>query len=189
MSWVKPFPDKALTGHFGKIRTFKGAPSNPHRGTDWAPAGSNKGKTSIPAIANGTVRLVQWSNILGWVVVQSAMANKKVWFIGYCHLACSKHGVNCKGPAQKCTTPFAIEVGQKVTAGKPFGMVMGTSGGASSGVHLHATLSDSLKGVFSGNVYDLHKMIESLAKPAAAKEKPTTTESHQCKCEHCGKVI
>jgi murein DD-endopeptidase MepM/ murein hydrolase activator NlpD len=185
MSWRQPFPDSTLTGHFGKIRTFKGAPSNPHRGTDWAPGA----KQAIPNITAGKVALIQWSNILGWVVVQSAMANKKVWFIGYCHLACSKHGVNCKGPAQKCTTPFAIEVGQKVTAGKPFGMVMGTSGGASSGVHLHSTLSDSLKGVFSGNVYDLHKMIESLAKPAAEKVKPAATESHQCKCEHCGKVI
>lgn len=100
MSWRQPFPDSTLTGHFGKIRTFKGAPSNPHRGTDWAP-GADK---VIPNITAGKVALIQWSNILGWVLV--IQADDKPWFVGYCHLSCSTHGINCKGPAQKCSTPF-----------------------------------------------------------------------------------
>jgi murein DD-endopeptidase MepM/ murein hydrolase activator NlpD len=181
MSWRQPFPDSTLTGHFGKIRTFKGAPSNPHRGTDWAPGA----KKAIPNITAGKVALIQWSNILGWVLV--IQADDKPWFVGYCHLSCSVHGINCKGPAQKCSTPFrSTKVGDTKDLGETIGRV-GNTGSASSGSHLHATLSKTLKGVFSGTVMDLHAHIKAnKAKPAAAK-KPKA--QHECVCATCGKAI
>ena len=200
-SWKAPFDDKFVTGDFGKVRTFKGAPSNPHRGTDWAP----KGGTIIPAIADGTVKLIQWSDILGWVLVQSAAWNGKTYYIGYCHLYCAKHGVNCPGPKKAGDhSPFtSTKVGDKKKQGEPVGRV-GTSGSASSGPHLHATLSTALKGVFSGTVLDLRAFIKGTAekvtesKPAAQKSPaptkkvvaaPKETTKVIYACPHCKKEL
>lgn len=146
MGWVMPFSEKLVTGHYGTMSEFRRRNNmQAHSGTDWAP----KGGTVIPAIANGTVRLIQWSNVLGWVVVQSAMTkDRKTVHIGYCHIACDKHGINCKGPAQKCTTPTSLKVGDKLSAGKPSGMKCGNTGSASTGAHLHATLGKGIKDVF-----------------------------------------
>jgi murein DD-endopeptidase MepM/ murein hydrolase activator NlpD len=160
-TFMLPFPDSKLTGHFGKIRKIKGVPTTPHRGTDW---GVKEG-TPIPAVSNGTVRLVQWSNILGWVLVQSVIGKDgKVMFVGYCHLK---------------EKPKLI-AGQKVAVGDTIGLC-GSTGSASSGPHLHATLSPALRGVFQGTVFDLHKYIlEQLEKPSkgrtAAKKPATTTK-------------
>lgn len=150
--WMKPFPDKTRTGYFGKIRTFKGAPKNPHRGTDWGiPA-----KKPIPAITDGKIMLVQYSKILGWVIVQSAKdAAGKIWYIGYCHLH--------EEPK--------LKKGEVVKCGDTVGLV-GNTGSASSGAHLHATLSDSIKGVFFGNVFDLDKKIEEEMKLAGGSAAP-----------------
>lgn len=180
MAWQLPFPDKLVTGDFGKVRTFKGAPSNPHRGTDWAP----KGGTIIPAIASGTIKLIQWSDILGWVVVQTASWKGKTYYIGYCHLHCAKHGVNCKGPKKlgDHSPLVSTKVGDKKKIGEPVGRV-GTSGSASSGSHLHATLSKTLKGVFYGTVYDLRAFIKGTA------EKPSESLSEPKKIEKASKIV
>lgn len=150
MSWVMPFPEKNITGEYGTLSAFRRKNKmQPHSGTDWAPAGSNKGKTLIPAIADGTIKLVQWSKVLGWVVVQTA-ADKdgKIWFIGYCHLACKKCGINCKG-AHGPEVALSVKVGDKVTAGDvSHGLTIGNTGNASSGAHLHATLGKAVKDVF-----------------------------------------
>jgi murein DD-endopeptidase MepM/ murein hydrolase activator NlpD len=138
--WAMPFPEKRVTGHFGKIRTFKGAPTNPHRGTDW----SLKNGEKIPAITDGKIMVVQFSKVLGWVLVQSAKdSSGKIFYIGYCHL--KDKPVLEKGTVVKC--------GETIALG-------GNTGSASSGPHLHATLSDSIKGVFYGNVFDLFKKIK-----------------------------
>ena len=138
--WAMPFPESRVTGHFGKIRTFKGAPTNPHRGTDW----SLKNGEKIPAITDGKIMLVQFSKVLGWVLVQSAKdSSGKIFYIGYCHL--KDKPVLEKGTVVKC--------GETIALG-------GNTGSASSGPHLHATLSDSIKGVFYGNVFDLFKKIK-----------------------------
>lgn len=178
--FMLPFPDKQLTGHFGKIRTFKGAPSNPHRGTDWA----GKEGTPIPAVAKGTIKLVKWSDILGWVIVQTVMGNdKKVMYVGYCHLK----------------NEPKLKVGDKVEMGDTVGL-LGNSGSFSSGPHLHATLSDSLKGVFAGNVYDLYKYLQDniknpptsptepqkVAEPAKIEEKAPETPNL---CPTCGQEV
>lgn len=178
MSWIMPFPEKAITGEYGTMSDFRRKNKmQAHSGTDWAPAGSNKGKTAIPAIATGTIKLVQWSNVLGWVVVQSAMdKDKKVKYIGYCHLACNKCGINCKGNHDS-NVAITLKVGDKVKAGDTVAFI-GNTGSASSGAHLHATLSDRLKGVFgvTADKQDLKKAIKAnagSAKPAAAPEKPS----------------
>ncbi len=150
MTWLMPFPVKTITGEYGTLSAYRRKNKmQPHSGTDWAPPGSNKGKTLIPAIADGTIKLVQWSKVLGWVVVQTA-ADKdgKIWFIGYCHLACKKCGINCKG-AHGPEIALSVKVGDKVTAGDvTHGMTIGNTGNASSGAHLHATLGKAVKDVF-----------------------------------------
>lgn len=150
--WQLPFGDKFVTGHYGTMSEYRKKHNmQPHSGTDWAqPEG-----TPIPAIAKGTIKLIQWSDVLGWVVVQTAMdKNKDIWYLGYCHLA--------KKPE--------YEVGHKISAGDKIGAIGGgkkfPSGSASSGGHLHATASKTLKGVFGPTTakVDLYKLIkENLA--------------------------
>lgn len=123
-----PFDPKFITGRFGTLSEFRKAHGmQPHSGVDWArPVG-----TPIPAIAKGTIVLSQESKVLGHVVVQRVMdKEKKIWFVGYCHLA--KPG---------------LEVGTKVEEGETIGLV-GNTGSASSGPHMHLTVSRELKGVF-----------------------------------------
>lgn len=183
MTWKLPFDDKFVTGDFGKIRKFKGAPTNPHRGTDWAP-GAQK---IIPNITAGTVALIKWSNIMGWGVVIKTDAKDtdgKPWYVSYHHLHCAKHGINCKGPkVHGDHSPFtSTKEGDRKELGEPVGRV-GNTGSASSGAHLHACLSKTLKGAWSGTVYDLRKYIKAQAKkpstartaPQKSLEKPKTT--------------
>ena len=181
MSWVMPFPEKAITGEYGTLSAYRRKNKmQPHSGTDWAPGGSNKGKTLIPAVANGTIKLVQFSKVLGWVVVQTA-ADKdgKIWYIGYCHLACKRCGINCAG-GHGADLALTVKVGDKVTAGDvTHGMTIGNSGSASSGAHLHATASKQLKGVFGATTdkVDLKKLILSNGNGAAPKvDKKTAKE-------------
>jgi murein DD-endopeptidase MepM/ murein hydrolase activator NlpD len=144
-NFMLPFPDKVLTGHFGKIRTIKGKKTQPHRGTDWAP----KRGTPIPAVSNGTVMLVQYSTVLGWVLVQSVKGfDGKVMYVGYCHM----------------DTEPVLKVGDKLKIGQTIGKV--GNEGFSSGAHLHATLSDAIKGVFAGSVFDLYKYLSAQIKNA-----------------------
>jgi murein DD-endopeptidase MepM/ murein hydrolase activator NlpD len=87
--------------------------------------------TPIPALAKGTIVLNQESKILGHVVVlRIADKQGKAAYIGYCHL---------KEPG--------LPVRTKVKAGETVGLV-GNSGSASSGPHLHMTVSRQIKGVF-----------------------------------------
>ena len=167
-----PFPDSKVTGHFGKIRTINGKKTNPHRGTDWA---MQKG-TPIPAVSSGTVKLVQYSNVLGWVLVQSVYGKDRMTkYVGYCHMK------------EKPT----LKVGDKLKMGQTIGKV--DTEGFSSGPHLHATLSPSVKGVFSGTVLDLYKYlsenveIPSTGRTAAqnSKETPKIVQT----CPHCGKEL
>jgi murein DD-endopeptidase MepM/ murein hydrolase activator NlpD len=140
-----PYPDKQLTGHFGKIRTINGKKTQPHRGTDWGVARG----TRIPAVSAGTVMLVQFSKILGWVLVQSVRGyDGKVMYVSYCHM----------------DTEPALKVGDKLKIGQTIGKIGNT--GMSSGPHLHATLSPAIKGVFSGTVLDLYKYLSDQIKNA-----------------------
>ena len=64
--WLKPFPDKQITGHYGTMSAYrKKHGMQPHSGTDWA----GRSGTLIPSITDGEIVLIQYSKILGWVVV------------------------------------------------------------------------------------------------------------------------
>lgn len=162
-SFKLPFADKYVTGEFGTRSKYRIANNlGPHRGVDWArPLG-----TRIPAVSKGTVVLVKWSRILGWCLVQTVWAEGKTWYVGYAHLA--------EKPK--------LEVGDKVKMGQTIGL-MGSTGSASSGPHLHATLGRTKKSIFWGKVYDLKAFIkhqmkkeaaESPQKPQQAKPKVVT---------------
>ena len=188
MTWITPFSDSAISGHYGTMSEYRRSSGmQPHSGTDWAA----KTGTLIPAIASGTVKLIQWSRILGWVVVQSATDNQgKTWFIGYCHLTCSIHGDKCKGDHESPLTK--TKVGDKVKVGQKY-LRMGNTGSATTGSHLHATASKTVKGVFGATTskVDLHKLILANAQgPASKQANPKAPPVVQVKvCESCKRPL
>jgi murein DD-endopeptidase MepM/ murein hydrolase activator NlpD len=147
--WRQPFPDKMLADHFGSHSPArKKMGLGPHRGVDWN--GMKKG-APCPAVNDGVIAMNKWSDVLGWVVVLQVGKH----FFGYCHL-------DKQSP---------LKVGTKVKSGDTVGLA-GTSGSASSGVHLHFTLSLKVDGVFYGKVYDAHEFIaKQIAKQDLAKAK------------------
>lgn len=172
--WRLPYPDKYITGHYGTLSEYRRKKGmQPHSGTDWArPEG-----TRIPAIAKGTIRLIQYSKVLGWVVVQTAMDKDGViWYLGYCHLQSRPN----------------YEVGQKLVKSQTVGLV-GNTGSATTGPHLHATASRTLKGVFgvTSQKVNLHELILANIKGTATEQKNTedkaVVEQSICKC--CGQEV
>ena len=173
--WRLPYADKYITGHYGTLSDFRRKNGmQAHSGTDWArPKG-----TRIPAIAKGTIKLIQFSKVLGWVVVQTAMdKDGQIWYLGYCHMD-EKPG---------------YEVGQKIVKGQTIGVIGNT--GQSSGPHLHATASKTLKGVFgpTNAKVDLYKLILANTKgPETEQENPKAQAVVQPKvktCDKCGQEI
>lgn len=194
-NWIMPFPANKITGHYGTLSAYRKAKGmQPHSGTDWAA----KTGTLIPAIADGEVVLIQWSRILGWVVVQTATDNKgKKWYLGYCHLTCSLHGDKCKG--DHASPLKSTKIGDKVKAGQKY-LRIGNTGSASTGSHLHATASKTIKGVFgvTSAKSDLYKLIEANSgTEAALKVKAKNTQKVAEKseveiryaCPHCKKEL
>jgi len=142
-NFMLPFPLSKVTGEFNtrsayRIKHGLGA----HRGTDWA----MPNKTPIPAVGSGTIKYVGSSKVLGHVIVQSVWAEGKTWYVGYCHLA--------EAPS--------LKAGDKVKTGDVVGLV-GNTGSASSGPHLHATLGTTVKSVFYGQhnkvIFDLKQFL------------------------------
>ena len=137
MTWRHPFNKKTITSRFGATENRP----NAHRGLDYAP----RERTPIPAVTAGTVKLVQWSDVLGWVLVQTGWdaINKKTVFIGYCHLFAEPK----------------LKPGAKLEIGQEIGRV-GNTGNASRGAHLHLTIGPTAKSVFAGVVVDPEKFID-----------------------------
>jgi len=193
-----PFPESTITGHYGTMSAYRRKHGlQPHSGTDFAPKGSNKGKTAIPAVAKGTVQFVKWSNVLGWVLVQTIwdVKKRKVKYVGYCHLSCNKCGINCRG-GHDASLAISLTAGQKVAEGQTIG-IMGNTGSATSGVHLHLTLSNKERGVF-GITADKECFVEWLKTQAPAKKQADTKDKavvgqSQSKivyaCPHCKKEL
>lgn len=190
-----PFPESTITGVYGSMSDFRRKNKmQAHSGTDFAPAGSNRGKTAIPAVADGTIKLIQWSDVLGWVIVQTVydVKKKKTAFVGYCHLSCGTHGINCKGPkALGEHSPVKKKVGDKLAEGDTVA-ILGNTGSASSGAHLHLTISWLLKGVFgaTSDKFDFVEWVPTQATPtkgapktAAAKPKAPAAKKT---CPTCG---
>ena len=142
--WVKPFADRFITGHYGTLSAYRRKMKmQAHSGTDWArPEG-----TPIKAIARGRVQFVSFSKVLGHVIVQRARhKNGQLYFIGYCHLKESPE----------------LKPGDRLVAGETVIGLVGNSGSASTGAHLHATISKEPKGVFGVTAVkeDLFKLIK-----------------------------
>jgi murein DD-endopeptidase MepM/ murein hydrolase activator NlpD len=172
----------------------------PHSGRDFAP-GAN---AIIPSIADGTMRLLQWSDVLGWVAVYDAKGSDgKTYFIGYSHLSCATHGINCKGPkALGNHSPLTnTKVGDRKKLGEPVGRV-GNTGSASTGAHLHLTISMTLKGVFGATSQKLDPKViiarnatapkpatKPAAKPAAVKAAEVQPATVVYACPHCKKEL
>lgn len=165
-----------------------------HSGTDFAPAGSSRKKTLIPFAAKGKITLIQWSNVLGWVVEQKAwdIHKKKAVYIGYSHLACATHGINCKGGHDAETAIGNLTVGQEIAEGETV-LEMGNTGSASSAKHLHLTISYKHKGVF-GVTSEKFDYVEwqKASNPVAHKgapKKATAAKAVKKKCPTCGQDV
>ena len=178
MSWKSPFPESTVTGEYGTLSAYrKSKGMQPHSGRDFAP-GADK---IIPAVAEGKVVLLQWSNVLGWVLVQDAKGvDGKTYYIGYSHLSCSSHGINCKGPKVHGNHSPLVStmIGDKKELGEPVGRV-GNTGTASTGPHLHLTVSRTAKGVFgvTSAKLDPKTIIQQNAERPTPKQTPKKTEA------------
>lgn len=173
----------------------------PHSGTDFAPRGSNKGKTAIPAVGSGTVKVAQWSNVLGWVLVHTVwdVKKKKAVYIGYSHLSCKTHGINCKG-GHDVSMALNLKIDDKIKEGDTIG-IMGNTGSATSGVHLHLTGSWKVKGIFgvTSDKFDVVEWVETQEVPAAKgatkKAAPAVVKNVKPEvktvyaCPHCKKEL
>jgi murein DD-endopeptidase MepM/ murein hydrolase activator NlpD len=192
--WKSPFAESTVTGEYGTLSDFRRSRGmQPHSGRDFAP-GAN---TIIPAVAEGTVRLLQWSDVLGWVIVHDAKGNDgKTYYIGYAHLSCATHGINCKGPkALGDHSPLtSTKVGDLKKLSEPVGRV-GNTGSASTGPHLHLTVSMTVKGVFGATSQKLDPKV-IIASNAAKPKTPTVKPPEAAKpapivyaCPHCKKEL
>lgn len=163
-NWRLPFPKVADPfGSHSPQRKAMGL--GPHRGCDY---NGFKAGTPLKAVGDGKVTLNKWSDVLGWVV--EIQVGK--WFFIYCHM-------NEQSP---------LKVGTAVKSGQTVGGA-GTSGSASSGVHLHFTLSLTSGGGISGKVYDPHtflvKMIAAEKKAIAQPVATTVTPASPSHCATC----
>ena len=153
MAWRMPLNGKYNYGPlFGVVDNWH---PNGHRGTDY---NGFKAGTPYFAVNDGVIVVNKFSAVLGNVVVLQVGKH----FFGYCHM----------------DKPSPLKVGTKVVSGDIVGTA-GTTGSASSGVHLHFTLSLVKDGVFGGKVYDadafLKKVIAAQKAKAAAAAAPAVT--------------
>ena len=151
--YVYPFPKKDIPkgGEFGNTVLFDGTKrANAHRGVDGPP------EFAI-AVTDATVVMNKWSTVLGNVLV---IQDEKGTFWGYSHLR--------NAPA--------LTIGRKVVAGEKLGVV-GNTGTASRGRHLHFTCSNVLEGIFSGKVFDPFEILDKRMAVEAAKSKPVAEVS------------
>lgn len=148
-SYVLPFPKNTIPkgGDFGN----KEAPrTNAHRGVDFAIAGGTK----IKSVSNGKVVVNKWSAVLGNVV---AIEDPKGIVWGYCHL--------------RDASP--LKLGASVEVGKTIVGLVGNTGSASRGAHLHFTCGSDINSPFQGWVQDPIACLER----QIAKEKPVAAKS------------
>lgn len=170
-NWRLPFPKVADSfGSHSAERKAMGL--GPHRGCDYNGfdlSGKRAFKfglgTALVAVGDGKVTLNKWSEVLGWVV--EIQVGK--WFFIYCHM-------DKQSP---------LKVGTAVKSGQSVGGA-GTSGSASSGVHLHFTLSLTSGGGISGKVYDPHTfLVKMIAAEKKANAQPVATTATPASVKHC----
>lgn len=138
MAYQHPFPTSTITAYFGETA----GRVTPHRGVDYAPGGP-----PAPSIVVGTVVTSTYQSALGNVVV--IKNDDDGYYIGYSHLA-----------------ERWVSVGQRVGKGTNLGVV-GNTGTASAGRHLHFTVSPLSASPWTGEVIDPIKYINSGSAPAS----------------------
>ena len=131
--YIEPFP-KAKRGD--EFKNFASYRTNPHRGVDWSVPGGSK----IKAITGGTVMEVGETKVLGNYLIQSTYDKH---FILYAHF-------------QK---PSELKQGDKVVAGETIVGLVGTTGTASTGNHLHVTYGIK-KNLITADIKDLRDLWE-----------------------------
>ncbi|MEX0895639.1 MAG: M23 family metallopeptidase [Patescibacteria group bacterium] len=173
--WQHPFPKSTITSGFGSTRPPR---TSPHRGTDYAP----NAKTLIPAITDGKVTKIAYSNILGWFM--EFVTDEHGLYIGHAHLYCHKHDtITCNGKDHNdgSTCMKNLKVGHRVEIGQPVGRV-GNSG-ASRGAHLHITASKKPDMRFS-KPFDIEQFIDQkIAKQNRKKKVPKIVKPKKDKPE------
>lgn len=172
MAWQYPVKGKFKLGPaFGVVDSWH---PNGHRGTDMN--GFPSGREYV-AVYDGTIALVRTSAILGNVVVLKVdnapwQKETKTVYFGYSHMV----------------KPCHLKVGTKVKAGDVIGYA-GTTGSASSGVHLHFTMSLILEGVFGGKVYDgyayVTRRIKQQTVPKSLPKSIPAPAIAETRCETC----
>ena len=130
--YIEPFAPKFRGDEFGNLAPYRNG--KPHRGQDWHP---RKG-SAIPAITNGAVKVVGWSDVLGFYLIQST-ADKM--YVLYAHLLEKPN----------------LSIGHYLHSGDRIGRV-GNTGSASTGAHLHLSIGKSLN--LPGAVYS--KLVDPL---------------------------
>lgn len=119
MTLVAPFDSRHLSDPFGVWQQWrKNMGLGPHRGQDFN--GLPEG-TPIPASGDGVVTQSHWNSVLGNITVIYYPSARV--YLGYCHM---------KYPG--------LPVGSKVTRGTTVGL-LGNTGSATTGAHLHLTAS------------------------------------------------
>lgn len=154
--WQHPFPKSTITDRFGDNEPPR---TNPHRGTDYAPGA----RELIPAITDGVVTRIFYSNCLGWVCEFKSTEDDV--YIGHAHLYCNKHDtINCDGSDHHdgSTCMKNLKVGHRVKQGQPVGRV-GNSGTCSRGAHLHITAAKKSDPRYA-KTFDIEKFIDQKIK-------------------------
>lgn len=131
--YKEPFPAATRGDEFGNLAEYRNG--KPHRGQDWHPGE----KKIIPAITDGVIVQVFWSEVLGWVVEQLTADSMHVQ---YCHLL---------------QRPKSLTKGQLVKLGQPIGRV-GNTGTATTGAHLHLAMAT----VAHPHLCDYTKLVDPL---------------------------
>ncbi len=143
--YIFPFAEKDIPkgGEFGNHDAPR---TNAHRGVDGPPE-------FAVAVTDAVVVVNKWSTVLGNVVV---IQDEKGTFWGYNHL--------------RDASP--LEVGTRVKCGDRLGVV-GNTGSASRGRHLHFTCSNHIDGNQQGKVFDPFEILKKrMAVEAAKSPKP-----------------
>ncbi len=132
-------------GNFNKAYRTK-----PHRGSDWGFKGGSEGK-EVYAVADGLVAKVLWSDVLGHCII-TKNSHDKVYTI-YAHL-------------KQAPTLARMD---RVIGGETVVGLIGNTGSASAGAHLHAAASTEQLPHLApvDKLLDLFKLIDA-SKPKTA---------------------
>ena len=141
--YYDPFPG-TRGDELGNMAAYR---KHPHRGSDWS---GNAGKI-IKAITTGRVKAVFSTEALGNCLIQKT--GDGLWLL-YAHMA----------------EPSSRKVGEMVIGGQTAIGVVGNTGTATTGAHLHCGLASDNNPASCAyeDLIDLHKHIDSHKDPAAA---------------------